>query len=362
MLNKNNGILICRTDKIGDLVLSIPAIKTIIKAFPDSPVYLMVSSYASPVVENMTGIAGVIKYDDADDLVSEVDKTKMLIRKIVSLNCTKALMLVHDSNVLNIIKKAGIKERFGPLTKVTSIFSYTKWIAQHRSNVEKHELEYNMDLLRLLGIQEDKFDYELELNIPKYSQERAKEKLKQEGFTDLNKGFIIIHATMSGSALNWKYAFYSELASRIFQELSIPVILTGSEKEKSVVSSIKNHIAGTAYDLSGKLSLVELIGLISLSKLFVGPSTGPMHIAAACGVPVVSIFSPVKVQTAKRWGPYSKLAVTVSPNVDCPGKLKCLGDKCENYFCMDSVSVENVFDKVKDLYVSTNDYQMSLKL
>ena len=349
-MTKTNGILITRTDRIGDLVLSLPAIRTIKKKFPDEPIHLMVSSYAYPIVEHYPGIDSIIKYDRGEDGSSDVDRTKQLIQKVSELNCRVALLLVYDSNVLSIIKKAGIKERYGPLTKIRGFFSYTKWLSQHRSRVEQHELEYNLDLLKLIGVQESEFDYSLELPVPKTSVERAFEKLKEIGFKEPEGGYIIIHPSMGGSALNWTYAFYTELASRLSQDTGLPIVVTGTSNDSHITASITQHIAGTSFNAAGIFSLHELIGVISKTRLFIAPSTGPLHISAAIGIPTVGIFSPVKVQTAKRWGPYSKDSVTVTPQVDCPGKLECLGEKCKHNSCMDLVSVDEVFEKAKKIY------------
>ncbi|MFH1223387.1 MAG: hypothetical protein V1647_03480 [Pseudomonadota bacterium] len=146
-----DGILVTRTDRIGDVVLSLPVIRTIKKMFPERPIYFMVSSYAAPILENHPDIEAVIKYDVADES-TQVSRTQQLIQQIRDLNIPTALMLYYDPNVLSIIKEAGVKERLGPLSRITAMFSYTKWQAQHRSKVEHHELEYNLGLLKLLGI------------------------------------------------------------------------------------------------------------------------------------------------------------------------------------------------------------------
>ncbi|MBN1114156.1 MAG: glycosyltransferase family 9 protein [Oligoflexia bacterium] len=355
----NKGILITRTDRIGDLILSLPVVRTLGRVFPNEPLYMMVSSYAAPVVENYPGISGVVYYDNAEGY--GVDRTKLVTQQLRDLKCRAALMLVHDSDVLSILKKAGIRERYGTLTKLSGIFSYTKWIAQHRSRVEYHELEYNLKLLKLLGVKESDYDHTLELPVSHSSVERAFDKLKSIGFTAPASGYVVIHPTMGGSALNWKYAYYAELASMIIESSGVPVVITGSKEDARITSSIKQHIKGPSYDTGGLFSLKELTGLISRAKLFVGPSTGPMHIAVATSVPVVSIFSPVLVQSPKRWGPYSKNAVSVVPEADCPGRLHCLGSRCEFYNCMDTISVENVFDKTKRMYDSSES-QMHLSL
>ena len=245
-----------------------------------------------------------------------------------------------------------LKERYGPLTKIGGIFSYTKWIPQHRSKVEYHELEYNLALLKLLGVRDDAFDTTLELPVPRANVSQAFDKLKAMGFDAPEHGYFVIHPCSGGSAKNWRYSYYAELANRLCKTTELPLVLTGIEQDSKVLASIKQHIKGRVYNTAGSLSLMELVALISEARLFVGPSTGPMHIAVATGVPVASIFSPVKVQSARRWGPYSfNKSVVIAPAVnDCPGKLKCIGHKCEHYDCMNSIEVDEVFEKAKKIY------------
>jgi heptosyltransferase III len=349
---EKKGILVTRTDKIGDLILSLPVIKTIKKVYPDIPIHMMVSSYAYPVVENYPGLSSIIRYDASDEN-NKVTRTKQLVQHLIDLDIEKALMLFYDPEVLSIIKKAGIKQRFGPLTKIAGMFSYTSWRSQHRSKVAQHELEYNLSLLEMLNINENDFETKLELPVSAAAINAAYAVLNKEGFENPSNGYIIIHPVCGGSALNWKYAYYAELANRLYSSTRLPIILTGLEHDSSVTNAIHQHINGNCFNMAGKLSLKELIAVISTAKMFIGPSTGPMHVAAATSVPLVAIFSPVKVQSIKRWGPYNKDAVAVSPKVDCPAKFKCLGPRCDYYNCMDSITPEEIFNKAKKLYDDT---------
>jgi len=356
---ENNGILITRTDRIGDVVLTLPVIKTLSKVFPGRPLYFMASSYAAPIVENYPGLTSVIVYDSVDDS-NKVNRVRQVTQQLRDLNITTALMLFYDPEVLSMIRKAGIKERIGPLTKIFGLLNYTKFQTQHRSKVEFHELEYNLNLLDKLGIKEKLFDPTLELSPSPSAYSVATEKLMQLGFDSSNMPYMVFHVTCGGSALNWRYSYYAELASRLSEATGLSVLLTGSEKDALVLSSVKQHVKGNVFNTAGLFSLKELVAVIAGAKLFVGPSTGPMHIASATGVPVAAIFSPIKVQSAHRWGPYNKDSVVLAPKVDCPAKFNCLKEKCPSYNCMDKVSIDEVFEKAKKLYDDVSVRQMGL--
>lgn len=347
----NRPILITRTDRVGDVVLSLPVIKTLAKTFPASPIYFLTSSYSAPVVENYPGLSGVLIYDSDDEVNSEL-REKQLIEQIKDLKIGVSVSLLHDKKVASILKKAGIKKRVGPINKLSGFFYYNKFEAQHRSKADYHELEYNLKLLRFLNVPEKNFETKLELDPSSTAHSIAEEKLKELG-CDTYKPYMVVHATCGGSARNWRYAYYAELATRLHRKTGLNIILTGVKKDEQILASLAQHIRGEVYNTAGLFNLKELISVISGSRIFIGPSTGPMHIAVATGVPVLAIFSPIKAQSARRWGPYThytKEAVVLAPKLDCPAKFECLGKKCDYYDCMDLVTIDEMFEKALSLY------------
>jgi ADP-heptose:LPS heptosyltransferase len=97
-----------------------------------------------------------------------------------------------------------------------------------------------------------------------------------------------------------------------------------------------------------KNGLRNYIGIRQNAALFVGPSTGPTHIAAVLGVPTVTLFSPIKVQSSLRWGPLSKnqdkIKVLV-PDVICGEVNNCALKACPYYECMGKIEVEDVVNQ-----------------
>jgi ADP-heptose:LPS heptosyltransferase len=359
-LGKN--ILITRTDRIGDLVLSLPVITTISKVFPNYCIYLMVSSYSFPLVEKYPGVTGVIKYDPED--YSNIGRRKQLITYLKDLKIDVSISLFYDPELLSILKKTGISKRVGPLSKISGIFKYTKPVTQHRSRVEKHELEYNLELLKSIGIRKDDFDTIPKIPVSDILLKSVLNKLNNSSYRFSTNGYVVIHPCMGGSAKNWSFGYYAELASRIFQKTDTTIFLTGTKKEKDILDVIVKHIKGRAYNIAGILNLKELTAFLSGANLFVGPLTGPLHIAAATGTPVVGIYSPIKVQSKKRWGPIGVCdKKVIEPNVNCPEKYHCSMTKCKYYDCMESIDVDDVLTACMNLSLSKEKIkQMDLSL
>lgn len=122
---------------------------------------------------------------------------------------------------------------------------------------------------------------------------------------------VVIHPGMGGSALNWPESHYIRLGSNLLQRYN--VVVTGGVAEARLVDRISQGIAKkqsfqadrpnlTKY--IGNEYLAEFIAVLGEADGMVAPSTGPMHLGVALGKKVVTVYSPIRVQSAVRWGPY----------------------------------------------------------
>lgn len=348
MENSINSVLICTSENLSKLILSLPVIDNLAKNIPNLKIYMLISKKLYDIVAEYPNITELIVYE-ADKNTNKIIKTQHLINKIKNLNIDKTLILHHNKELISLLKQSDLKERYGSYENLEHFFSYTKGLWQYRDKCKKHELEYNLDLLKLLKIDELNFSYSLKLPIPNTYNFPDKFKKIIEA-----KSFIVINP-LSSNEFNicWKLSYYSELASRIYEKYSYPIIFIGDKEDAELISVIKKHVVGVSYNFAGELTLSDITFLISKSKLFIGCNSGPMHLAAGFNIPIVSLFCNNKLISAKRWGPYSKNAIVVNPNSVCPNQNKCLGSKCSNFFCMDTVEVEEVYEKVSVFLDST---------
>jgi ADP-heptose:LPS heptosyltransferase len=91
--------------------------------------------------------------------------------------------------------------------------------------------------------------------------------------------------------------------------------------------------------------------LISHAQVVVAPSTGPLHIATAIGVRVVTMYPPIRVQSAVRWGPYvadDERASVMVPEVFCGQDFHCIGEECVYFPCMRTIQVSQVLDEIRN--------------
>lgn len=327
-------ILISRTDRIGDVLLSTPVPAILREKYPDAFISFLTSRYASAVLRNNPDINEIL-YAEEDKLVMKLKERKFDL----------ALILFPEYEVCKKIFMAGIPLRIGPANKWFFPLFINKPVFQHRSRVEKHEADYNIGLLEKLGIVPEKTGtvFAVSENARKFAQGW---KLKNNIIE--NDKFVIIHPCMKGSALNWPLEYYAELADKLICERNVKVLLSNGPGEEDMIRNMVKLMKETPMVLDENLDLLLLAGLISEADLLFCPSTGILHLAVAVKTRTASIFPPILVQSKKRWGPYGAGHIVFEPEVKCIEKYKCQKNKCLYYNCMGTITVNNVYNKISE--------------
>lgn len=221
---------------------------------------------------------------------------------------------------------AGVSTRIGRYSQWHSFLFFNKGLRQKRSLSEKHESEYNNDLVQLLT--PDKKSIE-----PlKLSQSERSSVIKSFGLT--REEYYVVHPGMNGSALNWPTEFYKKLVEQLSQKSKVAV--TGTPSDAAYVDPLMESL-GENKDvllLSGKLSGSELIAILESAKGVVAPSTGVAHLAASTRTPIVGLYSNVIAEAANRWGPIGPFVEILEPTSE-----KTTEKKPE---VMQEISVESV--------------------
>ena len=328
-------IAVFRTDRIGDLVLSTPVFRELRGAFPEAHIAAVVRSPAADILRGNPHLSEIIQDSQAETVVE-------MTRKIRNRKFDTAVVLFSDKRIMKIIRRSGVPERIGPLSGVRSYFSYNRGVRQNRSASRKHEAEYNLDLLRPLGI--DPRPPVPEIFLSETERTEAHTLLKESGIQ--GSRYACVHPGMGHSALNWKPEYYARLADRLAEEYSMPVILTGGPADREMIDRVLEHCTRRHIDICGRTGLRQLGAVFEKAVLVAAPSTGPLHMAAALGTPVFSVYSPVRVQSAKRWGPIGENSHVLTPHVSCAGKYRCRKERCADFFCMDAVTPDQVLEAV----------------
>jgi heptosyltransferase-2 len=334
-------ILIVRTDRIGDVLLSTPVIKAMRDAYPNAYIAMMVSPYTKDIVDGNPYLDEVIIYDKDGKHKSWLGSIKFAI-KLKKKRFNLAIVL-HPTNRVHLITFfAGIPRRIGYNKKLG--FLLTDRIKHTKQLGEKHELEYNLDLIRYLGIEVK--DKNLFMPIKPESETRINNLLAQVGLKDTDK-FLAIHPGASCPSKIWPNERFAQVADKLIEKYDFKVIIVAGPKDVSLAQNIIKHLHYPAVNLAGRTSVSQLASLLKRCQLFISNDSGPVHIGVAVGVPVISIFGrSQKGLSPKRWGPIGKKGYILHKEVGC---IECLAHNCiKEFACLKAIGVEDVL-KLADL-------------
>ncbi|MBN1914055.1 MAG: lipopolysaccharide heptosyltransferase II [Candidatus Omnitrophica bacterium] len=343
--NDFKRILIVRTDRIGDVLLSTPAIRALRDSYPSAYIAMMTGPYAKEAVEGNPYLDEVIVYD-------KDHKHKSWMRSLkFSRNLKKKkfdlAVILHPSNRVHLVTfLAGIPRRIGYRRKMG--FLLTDRIRHEKQSGEKHELEYNLDLLRHLGIPAQ--DKGLFMPIKEESEAWAQEFLGQQGIGKKDK-LIAIHPAASCPSKIWPGERFARTADLLAQKYGFKILVFSGPKDISLANNVAEQMNSQAINLAGKTSVTQLASLLKRCTLFISNDSGPVHIASALGVPVISIFGRnQKGLSPRRWGPVGEKDKVLHKEVGC---VVCLAHNCDKGFaCLKAISVEDVLAAADEILQS----------
>ncbi len=332
------NILIVRTDRIGDVILSLPLAGLIKKHYPDCKVSFLLREYTKDITGGHPHIDEVLILKEEDGKIPLINNVNQL--KVKSFD---SCIVVYPTLITALIVfLSRIKIRVGSGYRWYS-FLFNRRVYEHRKYAEKHELEFNVNLLRIYGIEEivtlDNVVFDFKINPS--ALESVKKSLNASG-VDLNKKLIIAHPGSGGSAVDLPLEKFAKIVSSLKNLEGVTVIITGGENEKEICELVSGDT--NVINLAGKFNLSELAALISCSKVFISNSTGPIHIAAALGIFTVGFYPKILACSQERWGPYTTNKVVFLPEIDCED---CTREQCERLDCMNSINYEGVIREVE---------------
>lgn len=356
----DTSILVVRPDRLGDVILSTPVFELLRKHYPRAKVSLLVQAQHVPILEGLSSIDRILTYEP-EGKHQGLGGAFRLARELAPFKFRIALVLQSRWEIAFALFWARVRYRVGPLSKVHSYLFFNRGLRQRRSLVEMHEADYNLQLLRRIGVRTQSRQIETRIHVPDGARTQVDRWLDENSLG--GKKFIAIHPGMGGSALNWPQSHYVDLIFRLAKE-GRSVVVTGGPNEAALLDALREELdhvqATTPSDSFEKVRFFggkKAGGIDGLAALFekaavvLAPSTGPLHVAVALGRPVVSFYPPIRVQSAIRWGPYlkeEKRAAVFVPDVYCGQDFECRGPACHYYPCMRSITVSEVASAVRE--------------
>ncbi len=324
-------ILLVRTDRLGDVILSTPVSTAFKRTFPGSFVAMLLNRYTAELVDGHTDVDLVLLDDPKQQSLLSLVKT---IRR----HHFDTLVLLHPTGRLALAGRlAGIPVRIGTSYRAYS-FLFNRRVNQHRKNSGLHELDLNLQLAGAAGARLDAVHFNFTL--AEEASQRLTERLHRFGLS-IQSPYIVVHPGSGGSARNWPAASYHQLIERMHHELHLPILITGTVSERPLIDRVTAGIASSVIRVDGKLPIKELAVLLKHARLLISNSTGPLHLAVAMGAEVIGLYCPIAACSPDRWGPYHRADSVLMPEVSyC---TNCQKEGCRYLDCMELISVDQVF-------------------
>jgi len=329
-------ILVARTDRIGDVLLSTPVLKALREHFPTSYIAMMVAPATRSLVEGNPYLDEVIVLDKAGRHRGMV-ATWRLARALRQKRFDVAVILHPTVRVHLLCFLAGIRERIGYDRKAP--YFLTRILPHKKQEGRKHELEYNFDLLRPLGI--ETVEREMFMPVPPDAQRFVAQRLEEAG-VDGRRVLVAVNPAASDPSRRWPVEKFAELIDRLGQAGDVSILVVAHSANRDLTRKLLSLIRVSAVDLTGAFDLVQLAGLFKRCRLLISNDSGPVHLAVAVSTPVIAIFGRNQAGLSpERWRPLGPRDVAVHKKMDC---APCLAHACDRGFrCLEAISVDEVF-------------------
>lgn len=290
----NLDLLLIRLDRMGDLVLTLPAdqeIKTSVKR----------RWWVNESLEFLPRLSASPREFDGISLKFSWSGFWSTVKKLKNLKPEAVVIFYAPPWIYWAVLIAGIRYRLGRLSQWFSFITLNSAVRQSRSRSEKHELEYNRELLRSCLKKAGLNDW-LE-STPKRSPLMLQD--PETVVAGLPSRYVVVHPGMSGSALNWSLDSYEKVIHDLNAE--IPVVITGSLADRAYWEPLRQKfdakIRSENMMCLTSLSIPQLLYVLKNAAVVIVPSTGVIHLATSVQTPVIGLYSPVLSQHPKRWGP-----------------------------------------------------------
>ncbi len=336
-------ILITRTDRLGDVVLSTPVIRHMRKLFPDAYIAFMVKPSNREVVINDPYLDEVIVYDKSMEQKSLWNTIRFALR-LKKKNFDTAIAL-HPTNRVHIMMfAAGIPRRIGYNRKLPWLL--TDRVPHEKQSGEKHEVDFNFELLKNAG-----FDTSRAERSPYIVTSDDDKRVVDSVITDsgLGDNIVAIHAGASCPSKRWSPENFASVADKVSEKYGSDIVLVGGDETSEFSGAVIAGMKTKAVDLTGMLLVGELAEFLSRCRGFISNDSGPGHVAVAVETPVVAIFGRKDPGLSpKRWGPLGIKSVFLHKDVGCH---ECLAHDCDKEFaCLSAITPEDVLLAVRDIF------------
>ena len=348
-------ILVIRLDLIGDLVLSMTTVRALKHAYPDTAIDLLALPASAKVVMGDPDLNEIITYDP-----NVWRRPKALIQLKNWINAYNVLSQLHArdydiavsvfgrwAGMLAALSGAKRRVAFGRESYPGLMTDSVRGRHWH-SRDHKHEVDYCLELARVAGAITSTADRIPHLYVDPLAQQQLQQLLEREGIIP-EKPVIACHiSSNNGQSKRWPIPHWATLIDKLIRGQNAQVILTGAPDDIPLIECVTHHMQERAINLVGQTSLPQLVALLKRANLLISGDSGPMHIAAAVGTPVIAIHGPTDPALS---GPVSPMATVLRSDIWCSPCYNATGSADCRFFttqCMKNILPSQVYNIVEE--------------
>ena len=338
-------ILIVQPSRMGDIIFALPAVTQIKKTYPNVHISWIADERCAEIIKDNPLIDNLIVFDRRHITLSYLKKIYKLLR------AEKFDLSIDFHGLFKsafIVKMAGAKYKLA--SSSTNGMRELSWLFSKEIKPWKkdtHCIERHLAVAKYLGCPVDTDNLEYSLHVDEKYINEVKEILKKEN-VDLNKKIVLVHPGGGWISRRWQSEKFAQTIDLINENYDANVMLIGGKEGGASEKGLDEEIISLSKtkkitNLTGKLTLKQLMAIFKLASLFLANEAGPMHIATALKVPAVAILGPTD---AKRTGPFKGNTTVIQKKVPCQ---PCRNRTCTKVDCMKLISVQDVFNAIKNI-------------
>lgn len=349
------SILILQTKFIGDIVLASALARNLQLEYPGVRIVFLCEAHLAKFV-TAHGIASeVVTFRRAKMRGSPLERGRELyatIRKLRALRFDLTIDLTDSKTSRIIVGFINARTRIGYNPPERPL----RWLERQPANVfakpfgfgERHFLYRYLSPLETLGV-------DLRVRVPSIRPlplETARALALLDKYHLRPKAFIAVHAGASFKGRRWQPERFAAATDIISRETGLDFVLVGGLDERELAEQIVAGTAAPVVNLVGALSLETLLAVLKQARLFLGNESGPMHMAAAAGTPVVGLFGRTN---PSKWGPVGVPSITLQPSMPCACVASdlCRSRDSSKTCCVWRLDVEPVVSAMREILART---------
>ncbi|MDO8673995.1 MAG: glycosyltransferase family 9 protein [Dehalococcoidia bacterium] len=358
-LDREAKILLVRPDHLGDVLFTTPALRLLRQTLPKARITYLVGPWSRSVIEGNPNVDEVLTCSfpgfarrPKTSLIGPYFALRRESRRLRTREFDLAINLRFDfwwGAMLTYF--ADIPHRIGYATEETKPFltlALPHFEGQHEvlQNQRLAEVAVRLAGADLASLNADREQAGLEFHGRKQDEDFA-----DNWLTPVLKGvpFAVIHPGSGSPVKLWRPEGFARVADALIERFGLPVVISGSNEEASLVAEIRQNMQEKAVELIGA-ELGQLASVLGRSRVAIGVDSGVMHLASAVSTPTVRLYGPVDDATFGPWGEQGQ-HVVVKSSMECIpcNRLDYRPNELENHPCVRIIEVEQVLAAVEQV-------------